>query len=564
MVSATANPLLRRNGGPSLFALLALALLTFGAVWSTVRLSGHAGPVAAIWFANAICLVFLLRQRRRYWYQLLITAAVANMFAFFLVGDTPVAAVVYTICNIGETLAVAIPMRVFRVDRAFTRPSALLIFYALAGGPAPLVGAFSSAAYMYFTQDSSFWSATMLWYGADALGLCILVPPLMTVDMASLKAMFRRDQCVHSLLLIGVVLAVIGINWKAPSYPLAFLFFPAVVLLTFQRGFAGGAIGLALSAGYLVAPVLLGNATTGLREHSVREQLIIVEIFVAVISFTVILIGAALEERRRLERGLAAAIGRAENSREEALVAKDAAENASRSKSMFLANMSHELRTPLNAVIGFAQLMRGEMFGPLGDARYREYAGVIQDAGQHLLALINDILDMSKIEAGKFELNRERVSVGAVVSECAALMHEQAAQGQVNLSVNLPPEPLFALADRRAMKQIALNLLSNAVKFTPAGGRVDVSVGASGGVLRISVRDTGMGIPADQLARIGNPFVQLRNSAGSSQPGTGLGLALVRALAEMHNGRVQIESVEGQGTTVSVEIPAIEAESVAA
>ena len=277
-----------------------------------------------------------------------------------------------------------------------------------------------------------------------------------------------------------------------------------------------------------------------------------------------ILIGAALEERRRLERGLAAAIGRAENSREEALVAKDAAENASRSKSMFLANMSHELRTPLNAVIGFAQLMRGEMFGPLGDARYREYAGVIQDAGQHLLALINDILDMSKIEAGKFELNRERVSVGAIVSECAALMHEQAAQGQVNLSVNLPPEPLFALADRRAMKQIALNLLSNAVKFTPAGGRVDVSVGASGGVLRISVRDTGMGIPADQLARIGNPFVQLRNSAGSSQPGTGLGLALVRALAEMHNGRVQIESVEGQGTTVSVEIPAIEAESVAA
>jgi two-component system cell cycle sensor histidine kinase PleC len=337
--------------------------------------------------------------------------------------------------------------------------------------------------------------------------------------------------------------------------PLAFLFFPAVLFLTFQRSFEGGAIGTVLVAAYLISPLFFGAPLGGLHGHPLRDQILVVEIFIAVIGFSVVLVGAALNERRRLEEGLSAATARAQAAREEAIVAKEAAEKASRMKSMFLATMSHELRTPLNAVIGFSQLMEEETFGPLGSPRYVEYTGLVQKAGRHLLDLINDILDMSKIEAGKFELHRERIDVRLMVSECAMLMRERAKRGAILLQEEVPSEPLQVDADRRAIKQILLNLLSNAVKFTPEGGRVITRAVQSGHTVCLSVEDTGVGIPADQLYRLGNPFVQLRNNAGSTHEGTGLGLALVRSLAEMHGGQLRIESVEGRGTTVTVEIP---------
>jgi two-component system cell cycle sensor histidine kinase PleC len=277
-----------------------------------------------------------------------------------------------------------------------------------------------------------------------------------------------------------------------------------------------------------------------------------------------VLVGAALEERRRLGQWLAAAIARAENSREEALLAKESAEKANRSKSMFLANMSHELRTPLNAVIGFSEMMHAEIFGPLGDRRYREYTGLIQGAGKHLLDLINDVLDMSKIEAGKQELHREKLNIVDVVRDALAMMREQAAAGQVALEMAADSAPIFIQADRRAMKQIFLNLLSNAVKFTPEGGRVTVNTESNGDQVILSVRDTGIGIPAEHIYRLGNPFVQIRNNAGTTQTGTGLGLALVRALTEMHDGSFRIESTEGQGTTVSVSFPIRARETLAA
>ena len=231
---------------------------------------------------------------------------------------------------------------------------------------------------------------------------------------------------------------------------------------------------------------------------------------------------------------------------------------------MFLANMSHELRTPLNAVIGFSEMMHTEIFGPLGDRRYREYTGLIQGAGQHLLDLINDILDMSKIESGKQELHREKLNVSDLVGETLDMMHEQAAAVHVALETDVGTAPIFVQADRRAMKQILLNLLSNAVKFTPQGGQVVVKARETGSHTVLSVRDTGVGIPAEQIYRLGNPFVQIRNNAGTTQTGTGLGLALVRALTEMHDGTFRIESIEGEGTTVSISLPAYARETLAA
>jgi signal transduction histidine kinase len=313
-----------------------------------------------------------------------------------------------------------------------------------------------------------------------------------------------------------------------------------------------------------MAPLFLHGPSGRLRVHSLNEQIMIVQIFTAVIAFSVVLVGAALEERKRLERGLASAITRAEMSREEALVARDASEKANRAKSMFLANMSHELRTPLNAVIGFAEVMQKEMFGPLGDAHYSEYTGMIQSAGLHLLELINDVLDMSKIEAGKFEIQRETVGVGALLQDCVEMMRERAEVAGVSLVAEVPASPIWADVDRKAIKQILFNLLSNAIKFTPSGGRVVATAAAVNGTAILSVSDTGIGIPADQLSRLGNPFVQLRNHAGISHVGTGLGLALVRSLVELHHGRFQIESVEGAGTTVTIRISAAKVAGLAA
>jgi signal transduction histidine kinase len=199
----------------------------------------------------------------------------------------------------------------------------------------------------------------------------------------------------------------------------------------------------------------------------VSERIAIIQLYYAVIGFTIILAGAALEERRKLEQGLALSAARAEAAREEAFLAKEVAENASHAKSAFLANMSHELRTPLNAVLGFSEIIHSQMFGSSGDPRYREYAGLINSAGTHLLDLIGDILDMSKIEAGKLELHRERIDTAGLIGECNGLMAERATSGGVALVADLAQAPAGFSADRRAVKQILLNLLSNAIKFTP-------------------------------------------------------------------------------------------------
>ncbi len=241
---------------------------------------------------------------------------------------------------------------------------------------------------------------------------------------------------------------------------------------------------------------------------------------------------------------------------ERALVeARDLAESASRAKSHFLANMSHELRTPLNAIIGFSEVMTHEMFGPLGGLRYREYAGLIHESGGHLLELINGILDMSKIEAGKFDLSEEMFDLVDVATQAARFVKLQADRKGVVLKTTIPPNCATIFADRRAIKQMLVNLLTNGVKFTPRGGEVKVwAVRESGGV-QIAVRDTGVGIAPEDLERLGRPFEQVDGAHVKQQEGTGLGLALVKALAAMHGGEAILESKLGAGTTVRLRLP---------
>jgi two-component system cell cycle sensor histidine kinase PleC len=274
------------------------------------------------------------------------------------------------------------------------------------------------------------------------------------------------------------------------------------------------------------------------------------------------------EEARRLnEEALENAVTRLEDSRTELtdLAAKYQAEKlkaetANTAKSEFLANMSHELRTPLNAVNGFSEIMVHEMFGPLGDRRYKEYAQDILTSGQHLLALINDILDMSKIEAGKMTLSFDWMDMGELVEEAVRLMGNRADAAGLTLACSVPPGLPEIEADHRAVKQVLLNLLSNAVKFTPAGGRVDVKVWALGAEsgsprLQISVSDTGIGIAQADIPRLGRPFEQIESNHSRTQQGTGLGLALTRSLIDLHAGAFELTSEPGQGTIASFTLP---------
>ena len=238
------------------------------------------------------------------------------------------------------------------------------------------------------------------------------------------------------------------------------------------------------------------------------------------------------------------------------MAARSAAEDANAAKSIFLATMSHELRTPLNAILGFSELIRDQVFGPVGTPRYAEYAGDIHASGEHLLGLITSILDISKIEAGKLELDLRRIDLRLTLEQCLHLIDTRAEGQGLAMVEDFDPALPEIHADERAVRQMVLNLLSNAVKFTPAGGRVTLRAAADGpDWVEIAVSDTGIGIPEDQVERVMRPFEQLDNSYSRGAGGTGLGLALVKALADLHGGTVYLISKVDQGTTVSIRLP---------
>ncbi|HEY0926998.1 MAG TPA: ATP-binding protein [Brevundimonas sp.] len=267
-------------------------------------------------------------------------------------------------------------------------------------------------------------------------------------------------------------------------------------------------------------------------------------------------------ERQRAVERLHATIAELED-REEKLsllarkyeVAMTRAEAANQAKSEFLANMSHELRTPLNAINGFSEIMAGELFGPLGHEKYKGYSGDILKSGQHLLSLINDILDMAKIEAGKLTLHYEQVSLKEIVDDATRLMRGKIEEAGLKLVVDAAELPEIE-ADHRGLKQVVLNLISNAVKFTPEGGDIIVALSRlDDDRVRLAVTDTGIGIAPEDLARLARPFEQVEGQHSKTTQGTGLGLALTKSLIELHGGALVMESEPGRGTTVSFDLP---------
>ncbi|MBN9670268.1 sensor histidine kinase [Roseibium aggregatum] len=237
--------------------------------------------------------------------------------------------------------------------------------------------------------------------------------------------------------------------------------------------------------------------------------------------------------------------------------ARRRAEAANIAKSRFLATMSHELRTPLNAILGFSEIMKDEVLGPMQNNNYQSYAADIHGSGQHLLNLINEILDLSRIEAGRHELHEEALLLDDVVEECGTMMKVRAKAKSISLHHAHEPGLPRVWADERALRQVVLNLLSNAVKFTPAGGDVRVKVGwTTEGGQYVSIKDTGPGIPEEEIPIVLEAFGQGSHAIKSAEPGTGLGLSIVQALIGMHDGRFSLKSTLGEGTEVTVSLPA--------
>ncbi len=348
----------------------------------------------------------------------------------------------------------------------------------------------------------------------------------------------------------GAIWGLTGIVLYVPGLMIDQIVIAAVVV-----GMSAGA--LAASSAHLpaffafIAPALLPGGllqvTTGSGLQIATGGLML--LFALLISWIAINLHVSIRETLslRVERG---------GLLDELRRARDAAESASRAKSAFLANISHELRTPLNAIAGFSQIMSDQMFGRLGDERYVQYAALIHESGQHLLQLIEDILDLSKIESGSVELREQTFDAGAAIAVSAGLLTERARSGGVNLYVRIPPDLPMLHADEGRLRQIVLNLVANAVKFTPRGGSVIVAVSQrDGGDFMLKVSDTGIGIAADDLPLVMSPFVQGAESHENNLEGTGLGLPLVKLLVDLHQGTLQIESEPGEGTIATVVLP---------
>ena len=224
-------------------------------------------------------------------------------------------------------------------------------------------------------------------------------------------------------------------------------------------------------------------------------------------------------------------------------------------KTLFFAGVSHELRTPLNAIIGFSDMMRSRLFGPL-PGKYAEYADLIHESGQHMLDLIGDVLDLSKIEAGRYELNYDTFDAADVIRSSVKMIRPAADAAEVGMEMNLDlDQALLIQADRRAVRQILLNLLSNSVKFSDKGGQIEVDAQAIDGDLELSVSDMGAGMSEEEIARIGDPYAQGEAAQMSDNRGSGLGLSLVKSLTELHKGHMKIRSVKGEGTRVKITLP---------
>jgi two-component system cell cycle sensor histidine kinase PleC len=431
--------------------------------------------------------------------------------------------------------------------------------------------------------SSPFWALAMAWLASDSFGLfghdpfsqSIFVPVIVSATMilsASVVSIYQYDTVGKTadertrpwFGRIVAMQAVISFAWGLmpwllwdPASQLNHIFLAACTICVL----AGLVISRASHMDMFLASLVPLSAMAALRFAFGGSGVdygtaVVIPLFAAQLFMDGRRLMHRLDEDSRLRFQVEDLARELEETRDDALRKRFEAETANASKTAFLANMSHELRTPLNAILGFSEIIAQECFGPVGSARYKEYAGDIHSSGAHLLSLINDLLDVAKIEAGKMEILPAPMDARRTFDLALKLIGAKAREKHQELVIEIEPSAPALFADERALKQILINLVSNAVKFTPDGGRITVlgSLARCGG-FQIRVQDNGPGIPREKLDNIFTPFSQVDNRYDRQAGGTGLGLALVRGLADLHGGRAWLESEPGKGCCAYVVLP---------
>jgi signal transduction histidine kinase len=398
------------------------------------------------------------------------------------------------------------------------------------------------------------------WFIPTTLSYVIFTP--VVVLLATAEKGVIRNNARHIAASLGLLAVVLACNFLPTPLPVFFLVPMALLIVTMVCGIEGVALGLVLMQVVLTASVVLGHGPLAIAHLPLGAQLHFMQVFIGAMIVVALPAAAAIDERNRLRTAVEAALKREEQvnralreSERRYREMAERAERASAAKSEFLASMSHELRTPLNAILGFTEIFKVQLFGPLGHPKYLEYAGDVHKSGAHLLELINDVLDLSKIDAGKMELRESAFALRDLINDSVLLIRDRAKSGHVGLNGEAG-DGFRILADQRLTKQILINLLSNAIKFTPAGGTVTISAQSnSTGELEICVADTGVGMDAAQLEQAFSLYGQADSKITQIHQGTGLGLPIALSLAKLHGGDLIARSAPGEGTRMILVFP---------